>query len=494
MTSIEKLQKLKTDLIELAVSGKLVEQRQEEGTAQELYEKIQQNKNRLIAEGKLKKEKSLPEISEDEIPFEIPKSWKWLRLVNLGLTQTGTTPPTLDKRFFGNDISFVKPGDIGVNNKVTYREDGLSFLGIKKSRKASKNSILMVCIGGSIGKCCIVEKDVCFNQQINSITTYCNINSKYVFYVLLSNYFQIELTKKYKGTATPIIKKALWELLMVPVPPIEEQKRIVESLEAKFKVIDKAIALLERKADLDKKIKEKILQLAIQGKLVEQKPKEGTAQELYEKIQQERQKLISEGKLKKEKLLPEISEDGIPFEIPKSWKWVQLKYICTKIVDGDHNPPKALDKPSEYIMISSLNINQDKLVKLDQVRYLDTNDFNKIDMRTSISKGDILLTIVGTLGRSCIYSGNLNNITCQRSVCVISTLINCCYLKRVFDSNYMQDFMLKNSSGTAQKGFYLKNVNTLTIPLPPLEEQQRIVAKIEQLFNIIDNQMVTQDN
>ena len=113
--------------------------------------------------------------------------------------------------------------------------------------------------------------------------------------------------------------------MLLPLPPLEEQKRIVESLETKFKVIDKAIALLERKADLDKKIKEKILQLAIQGKLVEQKPEEGTAQELYEKIQRERQILILEGKLKKEKLLPEISEDEIPFEIPKSWKWLRIE-------------------------------------------------------------------------------------------------------------------------------------------------------------------------
>jgi type I restriction enzyme S subunit len=232
-------------------------------------------------------------------------------------------------------------------------------------------------------------------------------------------------------------------------------------------------------------LKNQLLDLAIRGKLVEQRPEEGSAEELYSQIQEEKKKLIAECKIKKEKPLPVIKDEEIPFDIPESWKWVRLGDVCTKIVDGDHNPPAGVDKKTEYLMLSAQNINSDKIVNLDSVRYLDEAVFKIENTRTRIEVGDILLTIVGTLGRSCIYEGNLN-ICFQRSVGVISTLLFNKYLKRTFDSSFIQNFMTSNAVGTAQKGFYLKQVNSLLVPLPPLEEQKRIVAKIESYLAVID--------
>lgn len=232
-------------------------------------------------------------------------------------------------------------------------------------------------------------------------------------------------------------------------------------------------------------LKNSILQLAIQGKLVEQRPEEGTAEELFQKIQEEKQRLIAEKKIKKEKPLPEITEDEKPFDIPESWKWVRLKDICIKIVDGDHNPPAGVNYTTDFIMISAKNINYDNLVNLDQVRYITKDIFDTVNQRTNVNKGDILLTIVGTLGRSCVYNADYN-ICFQRSVSVLQTLIYNYYLKYTFDAPFIQQFMMKSATGTAQKGFYLKQLEKILIPIPPLAEQKRIVAKIEELLPCID--------
>lgn len=139
-------------------------------------------------------------------------------------------------------------------------------------------------------------------------------------------------------------------------------------------------------------LKNSILQLAIQGKLVEQRPEEGTGEELYQKIQAEKQKLIKAGKLKKEKPLPEIAEDEVPFDIPESWKWVRLGNVCSKVVDGDHNPPSGSSNQTDYVMLSAKNINNNRLVQLDDARYLSKETFIKEDERTNVRKDDIFLT------------------------------------------------------------------------------------------------------
>lgn len=181
-----------------------------------------------------------------------------------------------------------------------------------------------------------------------------------------------------------------------------------------------------------------------------------------------------------------IEEEEIPFDIPENWRWVRLKNICTKIVDGDHNPPRGTLEKTEYLMLSAQNINFDKLVDLDQVRYLTKEIFEQENLRTQVQTGDIFFTIVGTLGRSCIYTGGYN-ISFQRSVAVISTKIYNRYLKCVLDSPYIQQYMVTKATGTAQKGFYLNQVDNLLIPIPSFEEQRRIVERLDTLLPMCED-------
>ena len=236
---------------------------------------------------------------------------------------------------------------------------------------------------------------------------------------------------------------------------------------------------------LSEDLRRSILQAAIQGKLTQQLETDGTAEDLLKKIRAEKANLLAEGKLKKEKPLPPITDNEKPFEIPENWVWVRLQTICSKIVDGDHTPPAGLRNKTEYIMLSALNVNNNSLINLDKARYLSKETFDCEQKRINLTVDDILLTIVGTLGRSCVYKGEMN-ICFQRSVAILTTMISPYFLKCVLDAPNVQQYMVKKSTGTAQKGFYLNQVAELLIPLPPLAEQKRIVERVETIMSKLD--------
>ena len=250
-------------------------------------------------------------------------------------------------------------------------------------------------------------------------------------------------------------------------------------------------------------LKNSILQMAVQGKLVPQDPNDEPASVLLERIRKEKEQLIKEGKIKKEKNPsyifrgadnlpyekvgnnePVCIADEVPFEIPESWEWVRLANICTKLVDGDHNPPKGEPIQTSFIMASSTNINNDTLVDLEKVRFLSETVFIRENERTQVSVGDIFFTSVGSLGRSCVYQGGLN-ICFQRSVSVLTTLVYNYYLKYFFDSGYVQQKVFSEATGTAQKGFYLNQMAKLIVPVPPLPEQHRIVEGIRSILPLL---------
>jgi len=248
-------EQLKKSILQYAIEGKLVPQDETEGTAEELLLQIQAEKQKLYEENKLKKkdlEHSIIFKAEDnkyyekigknvtcideEIPFEIPKDWRWCRVRDLGLTETGTTPPKSNPIFFGDHIPFLSPANIQ-QNRIANENQWLSKEGMLYGRVVPCNSILQVCIGGSIGKCAIVNKSVTFNQQINSITPIL-CEPKFLYYYLLSNTFFLAMIEKSTETATPIINKGNWERLLFPLPPLAEQQRIVESIDAIFRCIE----------------------------------------------------------------------------------------------------------------------------------------------------------------------------------------------------------------------------------------------------------------
>jgi len=246
---------LKKTILQAAVQGKLVEQDPADEPAAVLLERIKAEKEQLIKEKKIKKDKVTSFIFkgedgsycenlggqikciDDEIPFEIPESWAWVRLGNIGQVQTGTTPPTTHPEYFGKDIPFIKPADISCSG-INYDNEGLSFEGISKSRLISKSSVLMVCIGGSTGKCYFTDRDITCNQQINTITPLL-IDVQYLFFAMMSDYFFKTVWEKATGTATPIINKGFWSTQFVPIPPMAEQTRIVEKVNSLLAMRDK---------------------------------------------------------------------------------------------------------------------------------------------------------------------------------------------------------------------------------------------------------------
>ena len=237
---------LKKSILQEAVQGKLVPQDPTDESAEDLLERIRAEKQRLIKEGKIKKDKHESVIFrrdnshyekldgterciDDKLPFEIPDTWIWTRLNTLGYTQTGNTPSTAHPEYRGDYIPFITPGDIA-DGSIDYTNQGLSEVGKNVARVCPADSILQVCIGGSIGKAALSISEVTFNQQINAITPIF-ASSKYVFAVLTSFAFLSAMKESAGGTATPILNRSLWDKMYIPVPPLAEQNRIVQRIE-----------------------------------------------------------------------------------------------------------------------------------------------------------------------------------------------------------------------------------------------------------------------
>lgn len=231
------VRELRKAVLQLAVMGKLVPQDQKDQPASELLKEIQAEKARLVAEGKVKKSETLPAVKDEEKPFQIPKGWEWVRLGEVGEMQTGTTPETKDQSNYGKFIPFIGPGDIK-NYKIEYNENGLSENGLEKGRLIKANSIMIVCIGGSIGKVALNDRDVSCNQQINTITPYNLIFNRYIFYSVDSPYFQRIILDNAGGSATPIINKLKLSKITISLPPLAEQKRIVEKVDQLMALCD----------------------------------------------------------------------------------------------------------------------------------------------------------------------------------------------------------------------------------------------------------------
>ena len=244
--------KLRQAILQLAVQGNLVPQDPKDEPASVLLEKIKGEKERLIKEGKIKKAKPLPPIRSGEIPYEIPNGWEWIRLGEMGFTQTGTTPSKSNPAYFGKYIPFIKPADI-FKNSVNYENEGLAKQGLKHGRLIESNSILMVCIGGSIGKVNFIERACSCNQQINTITLYASILYNLINYFMRSPYFQNEVVSRAPKTTLPIISKGKWALIPTPLPPANEQKQIVEKVDGLMALCDELeTSLSKSQTDCDR--------------------------------------------------------------------------------------------------------------------------------------------------------------------------------------------------------------------------------------------------
>ncbi|WP_310646341.1 restriction endonuclease subunit S [Limnohabitans sp.] len=222
----EAVDALEQTILQLAVRGLLVPQDPTDEPANVLLQKIRTEKDHLIAQGKIKRDKPLPPITDKEKPFELPQGWEWVRLGSLGVTQTGGTPASSKPEYFDGNFPFIGPGQITPNGQILSAEKFISELGTLESAVVEPGDILMVCIGGSIGKCAAATFPTAFNQQINSIHPLL-LSSEYVLNAMSSIDFTQAVLSAATGSATPIISKGKWDLLLLPLPPRVEQSRIV---------------------------------------------------------------------------------------------------------------------------------------------------------------------------------------------------------------------------------------------------------------------------
>ena len=490
---------LKNAILQLAIQGKLVPQDPTDEPASALLAQIRKEKEQLVKAGKLKKKdlETTP-ISDEEKPFELPDGWEWCRMDDLAAYRKGPFGSSLTKSMFvpkGADSVKVYEQKNAIQKDWRLGDYYISkekYLGMQGF--TTKPSDIIVSCAGTIGECYQLPTDAplgIINQALMRVELYILDMADYwmLFFEDMLNH-----NVAMKGAGSAIKNIPPFEILkniLVPLPPLAEQRRIVAKIEELMPLVEEYGAAQEKlnrlNEALPEALKKSILQQAIQGKLVPQDANDEPASALLARIRKEKEQLVKAGKLKKKDLeTTPITDDEKPFEIPESWEWVRLKDVCTKIVDGDHNPPSGLSTKTEYLMISSKNVNFDRLVELDSVRYLSKEIFEIENQRTDAKVGDILFTSVGTLGRSCIIEQNNLNICFQRSVSLINTLTYNKYLKRCLDSPYIQFFVVENATGTAQKGFYLSQMEKLVIPLPPLAEQRRIVARVEELMEMVE--------
>ena len=464
-------EQLKASILQYAIQGKLVEQRAEEGTGEELYQQIQAEKQRLIQEKKIKKEKPLAEISEDEIPFDIPENWKWCRLSSLTYNWGQKTP---DKTFCYIDVGSINniSHTLNIENTVVEAKDASS----RAKKIVQKGDVIFATIRPYLKNICIIDRDFPYEPIVSTAfaVMHCpkGLLNKYLYYYLLSPTFMrfANASDKSKGVAYPAIGEKDFFNGLIALPPLAEQKRIVAKIEELLPLVDRYAVAYEKLEQFNAKfpedMKKSILQYAIQGKLVEQRPEEGTGEELYRQIQYEKQRLIKEGKIKKEKPLPEIAENEIPFDIPDSWKWVRIGQIFNL------QAGKNITASDIYEEVSC------------EHRYLCYGG-NGVRGYVSNFNREGHYALIGRQGALC---GNINVAEGQFYATEHAVVVDHFNQTDVVWSAWFLKALNLNqyATATAQPGLAVANIVKVLIPLPPLAEQIRIVAKLEEILPLCE--------
>lgn len=486
-------QELKNSILQLAIQGKLVEQRPEEGTAEELFARIQEEKRRLIKEGKIKREKPLPEITEDEKPFEIPESWKWVRLQEIiCLNPKNDLPDELEVSFipmaliddgYRNSHSFRIKTWGSIKKGFTHFADG--DIGIAKITPCFQNrkSVIFCNLKNGYGA---GTTELSIVRVVNDL-----LSRDFLLYFFKSAYFIENGVKSFTGTAgQQRIHKDYLATCVFPLPPHAEQKRIVAKIEELLPYIDRyeqAWSKLEQfNSRFPEDMKKSLLQLAIRGKLVEQRPEEGTAEELFAQIQAEKRRLIAEKKIKKEKPLPEITEDEKTCDIPEGWMWCRLGEIVTVL--GGKRIPAGRQLTTEntgykYIRVSDM---KDGTVLTEGLLYVPSDIFPSI-ARYIIHKEDIYITVAGTIGRVGKIPEEIDgaNLT-ENADRLVFSMLEQNWLIKCLESNMVQSQIANVTTKVGQPKLAIKRIQELVIPLPPIAEQKRIVARLEELLPLCE--------
>ncbi len=484
-------EQLRTSVLQYALSGKLVPQIVEEGSAEDLIKENKRIREQYIEANKIKKSKPLEEISDSEIPYEIPENWKWVRIGDFCIDVFSGKSPKYSKtpteyRIIGQAANQQK----GLCYEQTKYTDADFWSDMPERYFVKEYDVLLNTLGnGTLGRSGIVK--VLPHKLLTDghlfVFRFTEHTEAMFFYYYLQ-YKRTEIERSANGstnqTFLSLRNTSAW---IIPIPPLEEQHRIVAKIEELLPYVDRYAEAYEKLEQFNAKfpddMKKSILQYAIQGKLVEQRPEEETAEELYQQIQDEKQKLIKEGKIKKVKPLAEITEDEIPFDIPESWKWCRLQDICTLIADVDHKMPKSVPASEGKLFLSAKDLLDDGTINYtENVKYISKEDFERLSKKAKPTVNDIIYSRIGAaLGKARVVENDIEFIV-SYSCCVIRTLINEKYLRYYLESPLIlkHSVLARQSIGVPDLG--MGEIKQYIVALPPIEEQKRIVDRLEKIL------------
>lgn len=351
-------QDLRDAVLQAALQGKLTEQLETDSSVDEMLESIEEKKQ-LIKEKKIKKEKALPPIEKNDIPFEIPDSWRWIRLAEIGEIIGGGTPKTTESAYWDNgSISWITPADmngcgmfIGKGSK-SITEEGLN----NSSAQLIPKDGVIISSRAQIGYIAIAENELTTSQGCKTFSAYNKIKilSKYIYFVIINSIS--DLTKRASGTTFKEISGRGVGETIIPLPPTEEQQRIVDRINYlmgkidDYEKVEKELLTLEQKFPDD--MKNSLLQAAMQGKLTEQFDGDSSVDEMLDAIKEEKKQLIKEKQIKKDKRLFNTNEIVALFDIPSSWKWTTLGNLVYKLTDGTHKTPKYTESGVKFVSLA----------------------------------------------------------------------------------------------------------------------------------------------
>ena len=518
-------QQLKNSILQLAVQGKLVPQDPNDEPASALIERIRAEKEKLIKEKKIKPDKNPsyifrgsdnlpyekvgknePVCIADEVPFDIPDSWEWVRLGSVLNVKGGKRLPKehnlidIPTNHIYIRVTDMKNHTISSEKLKYITEDTFQLI---KNYIINKDDLYLT-IAGTIGNVGMVpDKFDGMNLTENAVKlTDIKINKYYLLHIICSNYIQNQFVDKTNKVAQP--KLAIERILttLFPLPPLSEQQRIVDKLkelEPYINDYDKVYEKIEKlNTDFPDSLKKSILQEAVQGKLVPQDPNDEPASVLIKQIRKEKEQLIKDKKIKKDKNESYIFrrdnshyekigteerciDDEIPFDIPDSWEWTRLGTILEKLTDGTHLTPKYVEQGIPFLSVKDISQGN---ISFKNTKYITKEEHMELYKRCDPKMGDILLTKVGTTGIPVIVDTD-KEFSLFVSVAQLRfnhKFINPEYLKYLILSPLVQIQCRENTKGVGNKNWVMRDIANTLIVIPPFYEQKRIVDKLENLL------------
>ena len=491
-------QDLKNSILQLAVQGKLVPQDPSDEPASELLKRTKSFRTHAIKNGTLSidKKHTADPIAKDDIPYDLPSSWEWVRFADIVTFSSGKTPARQDTESWSNGVCpWVSIADM-VTDGVTFEtKEKVSEKAISESfsGKTSPAGTMIMSFKLTIGKMSILGIDAVHNEAIISIFPTVEHKDEdtikaYLFKILPLIAVKGESKNAVKGktlNATSISN------LMIPLPPLAEQQRIVTKIEELMPLVEEYGKTQEQikalNAEFPDKLRKSILQQAVQGKLTERDPSDEPASALLKRIRAERAILQKNKAAKKSQANETISVDEIPFDIPDTWEWVNLGWICQKV--GAGSTPKggsAVYVPEGIKFLREQNVHDDGL-RLDGVVYID-EETHAAKTGSQVQAQDILMNITGgSIGRNALVPDDFDTANVNQHVLIIRLVDKELrhYLHYCFSSPTVLNQMFTKQAGD-KPGLSATKVENFLIPIPPLAEQKRIVARVEELLAVCD--------